>query len=33
MREAAAALGRPCSAENGAQEILKLLVANSAVAA
>jgi processive 1,2-diacylglycerol beta-glucosyltransferase len=33
MREAAAALGRPHSAENGAQEILKLLVANSAVAA
>jgi processive 1,2-diacylglycerol beta-glucosyltransferase len=33
MREAAAALGRPRSAENAAQEILKLLIANSAVAA
>ncbi len=33
MREAAAALGRPRSAENAAQEILKILVANSAVAA
>ncbi|MGD1017680.1 MAG: glycosyltransferase [Verrucomicrobiia bacterium] len=33
MREAAAALGRPRSAENAAQEILKILVGNSAVAA
>ena len=33
MREAAAALGRPRSAENAAREILKLLAAKSAVAA
>ena len=33
MREAAAALGRPHSAENAAREILKLLTAKSAVAA
>jgi UDP-N-acetylglucosamine:LPS N-acetylglucosamine transferase len=33
MREAAAALGRPRSAENAAREILRLLIANSAVAA
>jgi processive 1,2-diacylglycerol beta-glucosyltransferase len=33
MREAAAALGRPRSAENAAQEILKRLTARSAVAA
>lgn len=33
MREAAAALGRPRSAHNAAQEILKLLIATSAVAA
>jgi len=33
MREAAAALGRPRSAENAAHEILKLLAAKSAVAA
>ena len=33
MREAAAALGRPHSAEHAAREILKLLMANAAVAA
>ena len=33
MREAAAALGRPRSAENAAQEILRLLTAKSAIAA
>ncbi len=33
MREAAAALGRPRSAENAAHEILRLLAANSVVAA
>jgi processive 1,2-diacylglycerol beta-glucosyltransferase len=33
MREAAAALGRPRSAENAGREILRLLTARSAVAA